>query len=135
MKKFVLACALPVLAAPSLPVLAHHSFAMFDFEKSITVKGTIKQFQWSNPHVVIYVDADGAAGKPGEQWALELTSPGNLTRGGWTRHAFKAGDRVELELSPLRDGNLGGAFRKGTMLESGKVWTSNLRALEKPGLE
>jgi len=116
-------------------VQAHHSFAMFDFEKAVTVKGTVSEFQWSNPHVVLYLNADAANGVPAQQWALELTSPGNLTRGGWTRHAFKPGDKVEVELSPLRDGNAGGALRKATLVDTGKVWTSNLRASEKPGLE
>ena len=127
-----IALAATVLAAPAG---AHHSFAMFDFDKSVTVKGTVAEFQWTNPHVVLYVNADAGDGKPAQPWALELTSPGNLTRGGWTRHAFKAGDKVEVELSPLRDGNAGGAFRKATVLDTGKVWTSNLRATEKPGLE
>lgn len=126
---------LAVLLSVSLPVQAHHSFAMFDFEKNVTIKATVKEFQWANPHVVLYVYADAPQGKEPELWALELTSPGNLTRGGWTRKAFKTGDRVELEISPLRDGNRGGAFRKGTVLETGQVWTSNLRAAEKPGLE
>lgn len=114
---------------------AHHSFAMFDFDKTVTLKGTVQEFQWTNPHVVLYVNADAADGKPASTWALELTSPGNLTRGGWTRRSFNAGERIEVELSPLRDGNLGGAFRKATVNDSGKVWTSNLRATEKPGLE
>ncbi len=124
---------LAVLAA--LPAWAHHSFAMFDFDRTVTVKGTVSEFQWTNPHVVLYVTADAADGKPGQVWVLELTSPGNLTRVGWTRKAFKAGDRVEVELSPLRDGNAGGAFRKATLLETGQVWNANLRAAEKPGLE
>lgn len=121
--------------AAALPAVAHHSFAMFDFDKSLTVKGTVTEFQWTNPHVVLYITADAAGGRPAQPWALELTSPGNLTRGGWTRHAFKAGDKVEVELSPLRDGNAGGAFRKATLLDTGQVWSSNLRASEKPGLE
>ena len=65
---------------------------------------------------------------------IRLASPGNLTRGGWTRHAFKPGDKVEVEPSPLRDGDAGGAFRKGTLLDGGTVWRSNLRASETPRL-
>jgi hypothetical protein len=123
------------LLAAALPAWAHHSFAMFDFDKTLTLKGTVSEFQWSNPHVVLYLTADGPDGKPGQEWVLELTSPGNLTRVGWDRKVFKAGDRVEVEISPLRDGNAGGAFRKATILSTQKVWTSNLRAAEKPGLE
>ena len=64
-----------------------------------------------------------------------VAAPGNLTRGGWTRHSFKPGDRIELEFRPLRDGKHGGAFDKATFLDTGQVITSNLRAAEKPGLE
>jgi len=64
-----------------------------------------------------------------------VAAPGNLTRGGWTRHSFKPGDRIELEFNPLRDGKHGGAFDKATFLDTGQVITSNLRAAEKPGLE
>lgn len=119
----------------AVPAWAHHSFAMFDFGKTVTLKGTIKEFQWTNPHVVLYVLADGAPGTAPQEWVLELTSPGNLTRGGWNRHAFNAGDKVEIELSPLRDGTNGGAFRQGKILGSGQVWSSNLKGAEKPGLD
>jgi Family of unknown function (DUF6152) len=125
--------ALSVLAAA--PLLAHHSFAMFDFENMLTVKGTVKEFRWTNPHVALLVEVDPKPGAAAEVWSMELTSPGNLTRSGWSRHSFTPGDRIELEFNPLRDGRHGGAFRKGTILATGQVWTSNLRAAEKPGLQ
>jgi hypothetical protein len=59
----------------------------------------------------------------------------NLTRVGWNKRAFQAGDPVEVEIYPLRNGTKGGAFKKGTVLATGKVWTSDLRQQEKPGLE
>jgi hypothetical protein len=129
--------AIGVLAALMwvVPAVAHHSFAMFDFSKTVKVKGMVTEFRWTNPHVALLVQLDPKPGAAPEVWSLELTSPGNLTRGGWTRHSFKPGDRVELEFNPLRDGKHGGAFDKATFLDTGQVITSNLRAAEKPGLE
>lgn len=115
-------------------VRAHHSFAMFDFSKTVTVKGTVKEFRWTNPHVVLIVTAAAQGADPGQDWTMELTSPGNLTRIGWTRHSFNPGDRVDLKFNPLRDGKHGGAFAEATLLDTGKVLTSNLREAEKPGL-
>jgi hypothetical protein len=126
-----------VLAAltVALPVAAHHSFAMFDFSKTMTVKGTVTEFRWTNPHVALLVQLDPQPGTSPEVWSMELTSPGNLTRGGWTRHSFKPGDRIELVFNPLRDGRHGGAFDKATILGTGQVISSDLRAAEKPGLQ
>jgi Family of unknown function (DUF6152) len=119
----------------ALPALAHHSFAMFDFSTTTTLRGQVKEFRWTNPHVVLLVTAASHAGEPEQDWTMELTSPGNLTRIGWSRHSFKPGDRVELSFNPLRDGKHGGAFEKGTLLDTGEVLTTNLREAEKPGLK
>lgn len=132
---------------------AHHSFAMFNFERLVTLKQVeVKEFHWANPHVLLWVAVTDKTVveekepkdpenrdkvkriklKPGT-WYAELTSPGNLTRTGWTKRAFKPGEKVDLDINPLRDGNSGGAFKKA-VLPDGKVLTSNLRAQEKPGL-
>lgn len=134
-RALALALSLATLSSAGLAV-AHHSFAMFDFSRLETLKGTVKEFHWANPHVILWVDVKEASGglKPGV-WFAELTSPGNLTRVGWNKRVFQAGDRIELELHPLRDGKSGGAFKKGTLPDTGKVWTSNLREQEKPGLK
>ena len=121
--------------AAALPVAAHHSFAMFDFSKTMTVKGTVTEFRWTNPHVALLVKLDPQPGASPDVWSMELTSPGNLTRGGWTRHSFNPGDRIELVFNPLRDGRHGGAFDKATILATGQVISSDLRAAEKPGLQ
>jgi Family of unknown function (DUF6152) len=122
-------------AALAATAAAHHSFAMFDFASTKTVKATVTEFRWTNPHVALVVQFEPQPGAAPEIWSMELTSPGNLTRVGWSRHSFKPGDRIELEFNPLRDGKHGGAFRKATLLDSGQVLTSNLRAAEKPGLQ
>jgi hypothetical protein len=105
------------------PVLAHHSFAMFDQKKVMTLEGTVTEFQWTNPHAFIELDVpDGNATR---HWSIELNSPNNLTRQGWNRSSVKRGDKVTLRMSPLRDGRPGGLFLD-VKLASGKVLDSGL---------
>jgi len=108
------------LAGIAPPALAHHSFAMFDFEKTVSIEGTIRQFQWTNPHVVIWVDVPSAEGEEPKLWAVEITSPGNLMRAGWTKRSFNPGDRVSVSLGPLRNGRTGGAFQGAKNLTTGE---------------
>ena len=89
---------------------AHHSFAMFDQKKIVELKGTVKEFQWTNPHAFIEIDVPPAAGGPAETWSVEMNSPNNLTRQGWKRNSIKAGDKVDCTINPLRDGGKGGLF-------------------------
>ena len=119
MKRF-LSTALVIGAALTAPAQAHHSFAMFDSNNQIDIEGTIKEFAWTNPHVAIYVAAKPVAGKPDAVWAIEATSPGNLTRMGWSKGTFKPGDRVKMTIRPLRSGEPGGAFSKAIMVDTGK---------------
>ena len=121
------------LSAPAAPALAHHSFAMFDFTKTLTLRGTVKEFQWTNPHVVLWVETDPVGTDPAVTWSAELTSPGNLTRNGWTRQSLKPGDKIELELNPLRDGKHGGGFHKATLLATGQVLTGAAPGNRPPG--
>lgn len=109
---------------------AHHSFAMFDPAKVVTLQGKVKEFRWVNPHVSLFVDVAAPAGETGV-WSVELTSPGNLTRLGWSRQSLKPGDRVAVEVNPLRDGQHGGGFRKATLLDNGTVLQANLINIEK----
>lgn len=117
------------LAVPAGAAHAHHSFAMFDPAKVITLQGKVKEFRWVNPHVSLFVEVTGG-GKPGV-WAVELTSPGNLTRLGWSRQSLKPGDKVAVEVNPLRDGQNGGGFRKATLVDSGQVLQAHLIDIEK----
>lgn len=93
-----------VMAAP---VSAHHSFAMFDETKAVTVKGTVREFQWTNPHAWIFVTVPTADGKTVE-WALETGAPTVLFRQGWRQDTIKAGDKIEVIVRPRRDGGTGG---------------------------
>lgn len=123
------------LAAAAMPALAHHSFAVYDRTQMLTLKGTVKAFQWANPHCVIWVMIQPDGGGAAQEWSFETTSPGVLTRSGWTRHSVKPGDRVSVEYHPLHDGSHGGGLNSITLLETGQKLEANFAAQEKPGLE
>ncbi|HXP67029.1 MAG TPA: DUF6152 family protein [Steroidobacteraceae bacterium] len=118
------------------PTPAHHSFAMFDFEKTVSCPATVKEFRWTNPHVTLLIEAAPNPGDSPEVWSLELTSPGNLTRLGWTHSSFKPGDRIDIQFNPLRDGKHGGAFRQAKIQATGQVLVSSVRdANDAPNLK
>ena len=106
MNRLLLAAGAAVLVA--VPALAHHSFAMFDQRRIMTLEGTVTEFQWTNPHA--FIEMDAVTGGATQRWSIELNSPNNLKRQGWTRTALKRGDRVSLRMNPLRDGSHGGLF-------------------------
>lgn len=99
--------------------MAHHSFAMFDIDNRITLTGVVREFQWTNPHVLIwvYVEEEGEA-EP-VTWAIEMTSVGNLRREGWNRETLEPGDNVELLVNPLRNGQPGAGFYAIKNLDDG----------------
>ncbi len=99
------------VALGSTPVSAHHSFAMFDRSKTVTIEGTVKEFQWTNPHVWIQLNVPDAAGKNVE-WSIEGISPNYLSRIGWKPSSVKPGDKASIIINPLRDGTPGGALQQ-----------------------
>jgi hypothetical protein len=110
--------------AASVPAFAHHSFAMYEKDKTLTLKGEVKTFQWSNPHSVIWFVVKPEGGGEPQEWGVETTSPGVLTRSGWTRTSIKPGDRVSVEFNPLRDGSHGGGLISVTLLDTGQKLTA-----------
>src|SRR5215207_8941040 len=106
---------LAALGAAAYPVAAHHSTTMFDREKILQLSGTVKEPNWTNPHVAIFIENSASKDAPIGLWVVELTSPGNLVRSGWTRTVVKPGDKVTAEVAPLRDGTKGAALRKITL--------------------
>jgi Family of unknown function (DUF6152) len=120
--------------AAAWPALAHHSFAAYDRTKTLTFKGTVKTFQWTNPHVVMWVVVQPDGGGAAQEWSFETTSPGVLTRIGWTRQSVKVGDRVSVEFNPLRDGSHGGGLNSVTLLATGQKLVPSF-GQEKPGLK
>ena len=98
---------------------AHHSFSMFIMEKEVTIKGTVREFQWTNPHIWIQVIVPDADGKTVE-WSIEVNSPSTLSRQGWTKRSLKPGDPITMVVHPMRDGSPGGSIVK-VMTADGKV--------------
>ena len=115
--KLVLPAAL-LATLPVLPSLAHHSYSMFDMNKTVALEATVVKFKWQNPHAFIEIDA-AARGGP-ERWAIEMTSPNNLAQEGWKRTSLKPGDKITLWIHPLRSGAKGGAYA-GVRLPDGKT--------------
>ena len=112
--KKIVALAGVAAAAASLggaPAFAHHSFAMFDAQKTTVLEGTIKDFQWTNPHCWIQVVVKDQAGKEVE-WSIEGGSPNGLGRQGWKRTSLKPGDQAQVTIHPLKDGTTGGSLVK-----------------------
>ena len=130
LKQTLYVSALLGLGAAAYPVSAHHSTTMFAHDKVVSISGVVKEVHWTNPHVAIYVEGAAKGDKPAT-WVLEMTSPGNLMRAGvWKRNSFKPGDKVDVDMAPLRDGGRGGALKKITNTESGMSLNANLREQE-----
>lgn len=94
------------------PCVAHHSAAMFDATKSVTLMGEVKGFEWVNPHcwIQILVASAGAT----TEWSVEMGSPSQLYRKGWRPSTLKVGDQVTIVINPAKDGSNGGSFVSGT---------------------
>ncbi len=104
-----LGLATAALALGAAPAQAHHSFALFDRDRELTLTGTVHQFEWTNPHAWIEVDVANAAGGA-DRWGIELNSPNNLARQGWRSTLLRPGDKVTVVVNPLRNGERGGLF-------------------------
>ena len=97
------------LALCSGSAQAHHSFAMFDLAKDVTVEATIKEVQFTNPHVwlqILVADDKGVT----TEWSIESGAPGMMLRNGWKPSTLKPGDKVTLTLHPLKSGEHGGSL-------------------------
>lgn len=99
-----------LLGSPS--VYAHHSFAMFDAAKNVTLSGTVKQVDYANPHVWVYLAVENN-GKV-ENWGMEGGNLGGLYRMGWTKDSVRVGDKITMQVHPLKDGTTGGQIIRVT---------------------
>ncbi|HEY6454717.1 MAG TPA: DUF6152 family protein [Steroidobacteraceae bacterium] len=95
-----------IAALITLPCAAHHSMAMFDFQKPTTFHGTVKELQWTNPHCFLEVLAPAAGATT--EWSLEMHSPQTMYRLGWRPGSFKPGDKVTVTMAPVKDGSRAG---------------------------
>ena len=103
-----------LILATAGPALAHHSFAMFDHTRTLTIKGSVTKFQWTNPHAYIELDVPDADGTS-KHFTIECTSINILSRQGWRSNLFKAGDQVTAIVSPLLSGQPGGLLLEVTL--------------------
>ena len=117
--------AVGLLLGVSGPAAAHHSNAAYDLDHPQTVGGTVKQVNWTNPHISFVIEADAKDGAQPQTWVFEASSPGVLTRSGWTKRSLQPGDHAVFVYAPLRDGKPGGFLRKVT-LPSGQDLTYTL---------
>ena len=103
----------------AIPLWAHHGNAAYDDKNPITIKGTVTEFAWTNPHVQIYLDVKDAKGAVAH-WSVETYSPGKLIRAGWSKDVIKPGDVVSIDLIPAKNGAPVGFLHK-LVLPNGKV--------------
>lgn len=105
--KFPLVLCLSILASllfACASIQAHHGNTAYDPDHPITIKGTVTEFVWSNPHCQIYLDVKDAKGKV-VSWSVESQSPGILRRNGWSRDSIKPGDVIAVTLIPAKSGS------------------------------
>ena len=94
---------LAALLAASAPAIAHHGAASFDTANEITLKGTVTEWTWFNPHCFLKFDVKGEDGTV-KSWAVEAGNPTDMTKRGWSRSSFKPGDQVTVTLQPVKTG-------------------------------
>ena len=125
MKRMAFAAVVAARLLVGVPVFAHHSFAMFDTTKQVTLVGTVTAFEWTNPHAYIELDVPGedGPGKSVKHWTIELGSPSILQQAGWKFKDLKFGDKVTAIVSPLKSGQSGALLSRITMPD-GRVLTN-----------
>jgi Family of unknown function (DUF6152) len=114
-------CLVVAALLSTLQALAHHSGAMFDDRKSMTLTGTVKGFQWTNPHCWIQVLVPGESGAT--EWSVEMGSPSQLFKGGLRPTTLKVGTRIVVVIHPMRDGSNGGLFVSATDADGNPIGT------------
>jgi hypothetical protein len=110
-----------MLLTVGAPAMAHHSFAMFASDKTITLTGTVKEFEWVNPHSWIHVIVMNASGAP-EEWGFEMGSPEMMAARGWKKTSVKVGDKITITAHPLKDvATHGGSEMSVTLPDGSKL--------------
>jgi hypothetical protein len=104
-KEIVFTTVVLVCLLVSKPAFGHHGSAEYDTEREVTVEGVVKQFEWTNPHIWLYVNVANDKGEIAE-WVGEAGAPGMMARRGWTSHTFKPGDKVKMSGRPAKNGSM-----------------------------
>jgi hypothetical protein len=103
--------------------LAHHSYAMFDGTKTLTVSGTVAKLEWANPHVFVWIHVPNAKTPGGyDLYAFENGSTNVLARNGWSKTTLKPGEKISVDYWPLKDGRTGGHFIKAVHADGRVTW-------------
>jgi len=118
----VIAALIATSSVAVAPAGAHHSTSMYDRSAPITIEAEVVEFRWVNPHSYLTVVEATVAGATPKTWSIEMSSPGVLTRSGWSKRTFNPGDKITLTFGPLRNGDLGGIFLQATLAD-GKIMT------------
>lgn len=131
LKSVLVAAGLVLGAVLSLSgmAVAHHSGAAYDMEHPKIMEGTVKTVNWTNPHITFVIESNPKDGQPAQTYVFEVSSPGVLTRSGWTKRSLQPGDHAVFHYAPLRDGNPGGFLMK-VDLPDGKELSFSLMPAE-----
>ena len=99
---------------------AHHSFSVFDMQTNKELEGEVIEFQWTNPHIFLWINVTNADGTK-TRWGLEGMSPNFLGRRGWTKNTFEPGDKIKVVVWPLKTGEPGGTLQRATLPDGSEV--------------
>jgi Family of unknown function (DUF6152) len=123
--KTVLAAAVAVvLLSMSMPLFAHHGTSVFDMSKTLTMKGSVTEWDWSNPHCLLQFDVKNNENDQVVHWIAETQNPGNMVYAGWAKASFKPGDEVTVTLVPAKNGRPFGRINQ-VVLPNGKTLDAN----------
>lgn len=122
--------AIAALLLVAIPCQAHHSFAMFDETTKLTLQGTVKELQWTNPHCYLQVLVPAPNGTA--EWSIEMHSPLAMYRFGWKPGSFKPGDEVTVVMNPLKDGTHGGRLLTAADANGRTLGTIRVQATREP---
>ena len=120
MRSVIRGAALLATLLVAAPGYAHHSGAIFDPSKKVTLTGKVREFQWTNPHCWIQLLVPGATDE--QEWSVEMGAPLQLYQGGWRPGTLKPGDEITVVVHPLRDGTRGGLFVAATRKDGTVLW-------------
>jgi hypothetical protein len=115
-------------------VSAHHSTAAYDYSKSLMLSGTVTDFQWTNPHMFIHLHVRDASGKEVE-WDVECGTPNINVRHGWKKSDINRGDKLTMEIHPMRDGSFSGTLMTVTLADGRLLYGpgNDIKAAAFPG--
>lgn len=126
-----------LLMSAALPLSAHHSYAMFDKSQVTELHGTVARFEWTNPHVFLWLYAIPPNAPAGDEhkyvlYGFEGGSPGTLIRNGWSQNSVATGEKVMVRFYPLKDGRSGGSLVQVTHADGSMQKAENAERSEPP---